>query len=458
MSRSVDAQLIDFCGPGEPIEISSDRSFVRVRPSGTTPSDKQLLDQALDSVSSGGTIDLCEGMFYLGEGDERETITVTKGVTIRGKHEEGVWHTIVKGGGDELLFYSPSTSIGAFFVNSETDPFPVIIDGLWLRNWGAQGVLVFSCNSFVLKNSKVTNPVVAGSGFPLGIVNYIHGVMAHNPGCQGDFNITDNTIDVTEYEGIRPSDSNAVALYGFPSTRFERIFIERNNITTNDEGIEVLGNQPSRPSEIFVRDNNIIVIFDVSFGWANHYGILAGGNMNTGLFLIDGNRMYVSDGAHSFRRFVFDAGVFSLSGENMIIRNNIINVDNFSGGILRIGILRSVVIVDFGISMFNSTFENNEVIGKYGGIGIDFLNSENESRGNTFRLDESLARSGRIRPTVRVRGEQVCDNAWEGNTGRVIGELNRRCSSDSAKPTTPPVTKKMGMKRKLRTYKYDIGN
>lgn len=449
---SVHGQGNGLCGPGSSIEVAADRRTVRVRPSGQAPTDRNLIASAIASVASGGVIDLCEGTFYLGEEDgSRTTVFVTKGVTFRGRYANGAWNTIVKGGGEDLAFFVPSTAIGAFFVNSASDPNPVIFDGVWIREWGAEGIVLFAVNGFVFRNSKITHPRVAGSGFPLGVVNYVHGIMALNNECLGDFNVTNSHFDVTDYGPIQPSDSNAIALYGFPSTRFSRIVIENNDIRTNDEGIELHGNQPLGRSQIFIRNNRITAEYDVDYGWIGHYAILIAGNRNIDTFLVEDNVLTLRNGTFVEERFYFDTGAMSITGDNIVVRNNKITAENFAGMMIRIGNSGDFTIADFGSSIYDSLFENNEVTGLFKGVGVYFTGcARNQSRRNIFRLGSSFAKSGGRRPIVHNRCIQVCDNVWEGDLRFVNGALDTRCEDTSSNngdtPAQTPPSSKMASK------------
>ena len=198
----------------------------------------------------------------------RKTVHIRKGVTLQGKYVDGARLTIVQGGGS-LAGFLPDKFVGPFKVESHWDwSHPVILDGLWMRDWISEAVFVVGCHGFTLTRSKVTHPIGIGMGFPLMMTNYVHGILALHSTARGHFYVTNNEFNMTTVEGPLPDDNNAVSLYGFPRTAFSKIVLEDNLVYTPDEAFELLSNDPSEPCDIRIRNNEIHVDFDVvEGGW-----------------------------------------------------------------------------------------------------------------------------------------------------------------------------------------------
>ena len=94
------------CGPGSggdnprPANISGSAGDSRIE---VTPLDAvgdfDNLQWAVDNVAPGGTVKLCAGAFFLGEGSSRQTVMVTRGTTVEGVTSGDGFETVIRGGG-----------------------------------------------------------------------------------------------------------------------------------------------------------------------------------------------------------------------------------------------------------------------------------------------------------------------------------------------------------------------
>ena len=422
----INATEINVCGPGPEVESFKDGQVIRLRPTSNTRKDYRNLKWAVETIPSGGVIDLCEGEFLLGTTfGRRRSIIIKKGLTLKGKHVNGEWLTVIKGGGSVRALL-PDRRIGPFKVNSREDKNPVIFDSVWLRDWVSEAIVLKGCNGFTFTQSKLSHPLVSGFGFPLGLTNYIHGIFAISRKARGELYLTNSDFDVTRQEGRLPNDAQILSLYGGPPTEFSKIVIERNSIKTQDEAIELLVNDPPQKSTIVIRENTVDVSFDVPGIWPYHYAFFINNNKNVEEILIEENYVRVRNVA---LKQPCHMGVFGLTGNNFAVQNNTIEVlGTFDGSIFRLGSVGNLILYDFGMSVTNSLFQDNEIIGKYEKPGIDFTGGlRNKSRNNVFRIGASLANGASGYTVSAKRGRFVCDNTFEGDTGKVEGDLQRSC-------------------------------
>jgi hypothetical protein len=416
----------EYCGPSPDssgIRVSDGGALVQVWPTGRPRVDHWRLTKAIARANIGGTVWLCEGTFNMGSNfGNRHTVVIRKALTLEGVYIDQEWQTIVKGGGDGLRPYFPDSVMGP--VHIATVLGAVTIDGLWFRDWINKAVYVASVDGFTFTNSKLSHPRIAKNrGFPFGFVDYVHGIIATGRASRGSFVITNNVFDITfgDDTNFRPNDAQPCCLYGFPPTRFDNIQIEDNIIVTENEGLELLGNLPLKQSSIYIRNNTIDMSYKLK-GWPDTYAILAGGNAHTSEFVIEDNVLTLNNGFYSNPEDFADVGVISLTGENFRVRNNRIEVQDFDGRIFRFGNAL------FGHSITDSVFEDNEIVGSYKGIGVDFTGGQlNKSRRNVFRLGTSLAAASVGSTTIRASGARVCGNTWEGDLGTVEGDLDAVC-------------------------------
>lgn len=416
----------EFCGTSTDkhgIQVSDGGDLVKVWPTGRPRVDHWRWTKAIARANIGGTVWLCEGTFNMGSDfGNRHTVIIRKALTLEGVYVDQEWHTIIKGGGDGLRPYFPDSVMGP--VHVATTLGSVTIDGLWFRDWINKAVYISSVNGFTFTNSKLSHPQIKKNrGFPFGFVDYVHGLIATGRASRGSFVVTNNYFDITfgDDTNFRPNDSQPCCLYGFPPTRFDQIQIEDNIILTENEGLEIFGNLPLKQSSIYIRNNTIDMSYKVQ-GWPDTYAILVGGNTHTREFVIEDNHLTLSNGFYNAPDDFTDVGAMSLTGENFLVRNNRIEVEDFQGRIFRFGNAL------FGHSITDSVFEDNEVVGTFKGIGVDFTGGPlNKSRRNTFRLGTSLAAASTGSTTIRARGARVCGNTWEGDLGNVNGDLDAAC-------------------------------
>lgn len=413
-----------LCGVGEAREVFDDAAWIRLRPQENVEADFNNLQWAVDNVASGGTIELCEGEFYLGENTERKTVTITKGVRLSGKKHDNEWVTIIKGGGSERIGL-PDPMIGPFLVKSENDLNPVKFHQVWLRDWTSEAIVVEGCNGFYFEDSKLTHPVVSGLGYPFGATHFIHAILTLNPTSQGELVVRNNDVDLSWQYGLKPHDTNFVTAFGLPATAFRLMDISHNHIVTNDEAFEITANDAGVPSVISIENNDIVANFDVEGNWPLHFAVFVAGNRNTDLVSIKHNRLTLSN---QFEPSATDAmGAFILTGENVEVTDNHIQFDDFSGKAFQVGNLGNLLLVDFGSDLTNSLIADNWISGELSGPGLHFTGRlRNRSTGNIFDLNTSLAQATQG-VTVDILGARACRNRFEGDLGTVRGDLSRRC-------------------------------
>ena len=190
---------------------------------------------------------------------------------------------------------------------------------------------------------------------------------------------------------------------------------------------EFLHNDPPKSSRIAIRRNEIDAVFDVKGIYPFHYVIFINDNiLKTDQVLIEDNSIRVKNlSIHRVR----DMGVFVLTGTNYLVRQNRIELlENFDGQVFRFGSGGNLVLIDFGMSLTDSVIESNEIVGSYQGDGIFFSGGiRNKSRNNIFRLGSSFAGNSKGVTIKSKRTINVCGNVWEGDTGKIVGDISRSC-------------------------------
>ncbi len=412
-----------LCGDGQVIEGDSGDNIIRVRPQGLVEVDYSALQWAVDNVSSGGTVELCEGTFNLGLGYEKRSITVSKGIHIEGKKIADEWKTVIKGGGS-LHGIIPDPEIGPILIASESDFNPVSIKNVWMRDWTSEAVYITGCNGFSLEDSKLSHPI---TGLPLLTTYFIHAVFSLNSTSRGEFILRNNHVDLTWLSGTKPHDTQFTGIYGPPGPAYTKIDISNNTIITNDEAIELIANDAGEPSQIFIENNDISVDFDVDGIWPNHYALLFASNKNVDFVMIRNNRINMKNSMNLSVPVLDAMGAIHFTGDNFYLADNEVHFNDFDGTGIRIGNLGNLGIIDLGTSMNNSLIENNIFTGSLTGPAIEFTSYWlNSSQNNIFRLGSSFAELD-TDTTIQNISTRACNNTFEGDTGRVVGNINRRC-------------------------------
>lgn len=425
------ANADELCGEGPRIEYLNENTHIKVRPIGSAYWDYTHLQTAVDKVTPGGLVELCEGEFFLGDNASNwKTVYIRKGLTIKGKKINGQLKSIVIGGGSRwarksnVAGVSPDIHAGPFIVHS-IDTNPVNFEQVWLKEWISESIIVSAANGFSFTHSKITHPKTGGWGYPVGLTHFVHAILIFNKKSTGTLTVTDNDVDLTWYTGKKFHDVQFVTLFGSPSTTFSEINLSRNNIITPDEAFELTANNSATPSNITIADNNIHAHLDVKGNWPYHYPIFVAGNKNTASVRIENNTLNLSN--HPRMSKDKNIGAFVLTGNNFIVKNNTVNFDNFTGNIFDIGNLGNIVVVDFGISMNNGEFSGNTFTGKANGSGIRFFGGRrNTSTNNTFHLGDMIKHTT-AKLLINAKKSNACGNTFIGETGGVLGTPDQDC-------------------------------
>lgn len=442
-----------LCGPGLSIEGNSGSSHIRLRPENLADRDAPNLQWAVDNIASGGTIELCEGTFHLGEGTEQRSVTIGKGVTLEGKKVNGDWLTVVEGGG-RRYGKVPDPDIGPFLVSSASDPNPVKFSKVWLRKWLSEAVYVEGVNGFTFDDSKLTDPVVGIKSLRLLNKRFIHAIVGTGQSSKGEFIVTNNDVNLNGdwSQSYQPADVQFMGVYGLPKPAFSKIVVSGNKIVSPDEAIEILSNDAGMPASIFVEDNDINVNFSVGGGsvfsgdwFPGHYAILVTGNRNTPGVYIRRNRIVVANTMPAPGFLVSiggdSMGAIAVNGSNFRVEDNTIHLDNLEGHAFVIGGYGKFppFVLDVGTSLHDSVFRNNTLTGALKGDRalIKFRSdlTINHSRRNTFDITNSLNAS----VTVDSSGAlalPVCGNNFTGDIRKIKGRAAKRCLFSSL-PTRP---------------------
>ncbi len=410
-----------LCKLGPSIEGKTGDMTIRVRPLRNVQDDHYNLQWAADNVASGGTVELCEGVFYLGEGDRKKTVTITKGIKLEGKKINGEWLTTIKGGGSPFGLI-PDPEIGPFLVSNTQDPCPSIFKKIWLRDWTSEAIFINGCNGFTLDNCKLSHPVVGPPG--LGFL-FIHAIFAYGSDSKGEFVVKNNMVDLLSYFGEKPHDSQLLGIFGPPSPAFTKIWIANNTVVGNDECFEVIGNDSgTQSSEIIIENNTVDINFDVGGRWPNHFAFLIFNNKNTSQVRIENNRVKI---ANSIPPAHGGMGAFAFGGDNFLVRDNLIDFKDFDGTVIQLGFNGVFGPMIFGSSLSNSVIENNTFSGSVQGPALLFAGGVfNRSHNNIFKFGDSLTDLG-TDVTIQTSFTRACDNIFEGNTGIIKGKLDEEC-------------------------------
>ena len=432
------------CGAGPFVEGGNGSSHIRLRATSHADQDCPNVQWAVDNVASGGTVELCEGTFNLGEGSQQCSVTLRKGVTIEGKKVNGEWLTIVEGGG-RRYGKAPDPDIGPFLVSSASDPNPVTFRNVWLRKWLSEAVYIEGVNGFTFDDSKLSDPVVGRRSTVLLFKRFIHAIVGIGGSSKGEFVVTNNDVNLNgDWEqSYRPSDVQLTGIYGLPAPAFSKIVVSHNKIVSPDEAIEILSNDAGQPASIYVEDNDINVNFSVGGGsvfssewFPGHYAILVTGNKNTPGVYVRRNKIVVANSmpAPGFLASIGgdSMGVLGLNGSNFLVEDNTIHLENLEGHAFVIGGYGKFppFVLDVGTSLYDSVFRNNtftgSIKGEYALIKFRSDIARNFSRCNTFDIANSLNASVTV-DSKGLRAANVGGNSFTGDIRRIKGHAASPC-------------------------------
>jgi len=395
------------CADGPSREGEPGDSLIRLRPTNDAEQDFDNLQWAVDSVAEGGTLELCDGTFLLGDGDDRKVVHITQGIHIVGKKGDDEWLTIIEGGGGSI---AGSIGSGPIRIANDQDNNPNVFEKLWLRGWTGEAIDIDASKGFTLKNCRISNPLLGPPA--VAGMNMVHAIFSRTPNCNGDFAVTDSLIELGNYTGDLPVDEQLLGILG---SAHDNIRLINNTITGLDEAIEILINNAPNPSEIVIKGNTINISFELGDAWYGKNALLIGGNKNTTQVLIEDNVMNVRGPGNAM----------GVSGENFTIKNNKVELKDLNGALplvaLQVGLGRGEIqIRGIGPSLNNSVVEDNELTGSVQGPTINFSHVDdfpNESHGNVFRLGDDFVNLG-AETTIYI-STGAYDNTFEGDTGTV---------------------------------------
>ena len=401
----------EFCGEGPALEVNQGALTIKVRPLNDADGDFANLQRAANEAVSGGTIELCDGTFFLGDGvtAEKKTVVIRKGLNVIGKKGPDEWKTIIRGGGAVVSVRDVAPESGPFRIENYSDSKPNRFQNLWFREWTAEVIFIKASNGFIFKDNKISHPL-SGKPSRRGVV-FVHAIWGYGPSARGDFTAENNQVELTGYDRNKPHDEQFLGIF---FSAFSNIRIVGNTIIGHDEGIEILGNKAPQSSEIVVEKNRMDLVHQRNNRWPSIYPILIAGNRSTRQVRIEDNSV-TSQG--------WSTAALGLSGENLTVARNRIVLKRSNNGLqarsaMQIGLPdRSRFMgLDLGVSLINSVIKDNEFSGSISGPAVYFLNTSetepNISHNNLFQLGESISSLGG-RPTL-ILTKKVYGNTFEG--------------------------------------------
>ena len=419
------------CGPGsggdnpQPENISGSAGDARIE---VTPLDAAAdfdnLQWAVDNVAPGGTVKLCAGTFFLGEGSSRKTVVITRGITIEGVTSDDGFETVIRGGGGSEADFPSSESGGTLRIENTNDDNPNVFQGLWLREWTSEAIFITASAGFTLKDSRISHPITTQSGGTL----FIHAIWSTGETARGDFTVENNIVEFDNYPYGLPHDEQLMGIF---FSNHSDIRIVGNLVQGHDEAFELIrngyptgGGDPypdavSRPASEIVIANNVLNLTHILPGtWAYNEALLIAANANTSEVRIDNNVITI--------RGTRMGHALAISGEGFRVRNNIINLEQYEGtssaGAIMIGMgfTFAAVGTTLGGSLHDSVFESNIFTGSVSGPAILFNDpgdEPNESHGNVIDVGVSLVMLDAEIGLEIAAG--VHDNTFAGDFGTV---------------------------------------
>ncbi len=381
------------------------------------------LQWAVDHVAPGGTVKLCAGTFFLGEGSSRKTLMISRGITLEGVKSEEDFETVIRGGGGSPTGTPGSDSGGTLRVDNTNDQNSNAFQGLWLREWTSEAIFISASSGFVLRDSRISHPITT----QLGGTSFIHAIWSWGEGARGDFIVENNVVEFDDYPFGLPDDEQLMGIF---FANHSNIRITGNVVTGHDEAFEIIrngyragGTAPhpgamSRPAAEIVIANNVLDLTHVlPEGWGSGDALIIGANANTSEVLIENNVITVR-GTRMGR-------AMALSGEGFQVRNNVLSFEQHKaiapGGAIRIGLGFSFFGTTLGGSLNDSVIENNLFSGAVSGPAILFSDHRaepNESHGNVIDVGDSFTTLEA--PVGLEIAAGVHDNIFAGDFGAVV--------------------------------------
>lgn len=387
--------------------------------------DYRNLQWAVDNAAPGGTVQLGEGTFFMGDGviSPRRTVWIRQGLRITGKRNGDAWLSIVRGGGEQITpGVGGSLESGPFRILNESDLNPSVFEDLWLRQWACEAIFVVACHGFEVRRCRISEPVNTTNEDTL---RFVHALWSTGARARGDFIVEDNLVEMGGYDDRWPNDEQFLGLW---YANHDNVRVTNNVIVGVDEAIEICGNRsgedgkgkgaPTSPAEMVISGNRIDLTQTLAPDWKGTYAFLIGGNLGMDAVRIENNDLTMRG----------KGWAFGLSGERLNITGNRVRFETHEGkdpaGAVYIG-FGKLGRNDMGPSLIDSVFENNLFEGKVSGYAMQFgpstdnvpgiLDTPNASRGNRIDLGDSLAKLG-AKVTLEI-SKDVHGNTFKGALG-----------------------------------------
>lgn len=422
------------CGEGtggdnpQPENISGSPGDARIEVTPLdAPADFDNLQWAVDNVAPGGTVKLCSGTFFVGEGSNRKTVAITRGITIEGVVQEDGIETVIRGGGGFVTDEPRTEAGGALSVANESDQNPNVFQALWLRDWTSEAINISASAGFVLRDSRISHPRAPQSGDRL----IVDAIWSSGESARGDFLVENNLVELDDYPGDLPHDEQLIGVF---FANHDTIQITGNLVTCHDEAFEVARNGYARTggelypdaanrgsTEIIITNNVVNVTQTLPEGWNFSEALLIAGNVNDvvrvedNLITVRGTRM-----GHAL----------AISGEGFQVRGNTFSLERYEGTasagaiLIGLGFFFDLVETTLGASLNDSVIENNLFSGSVAGPAIvfgEFVGAgaePNESHGSVIDVGDSLTT---LEAEVGLEiAPMVHDNQFIGDFGTVV--------------------------------------
>jgi hypothetical protein len=402
------------------IVVAVGANAIQVRPR-NDPEDFRNLQWAFDNASTGGTVALAAGVFFLGDGaaSPRRTVWMRRGVRVTGKKEGSTWRTVIRGGGEVIdPGVGGALESGPFRIAIEND-HPAVFENIWFREWACEVIFIVSCPGFEFRSCRISNPVNTALA---GRIRFVHALWTTGVKARGNFTVENCLVELGGYQRELADDEQLLGVF---YSNHDTVRVVNNTITGIDEAIEILGNRygnsgkgdreaATAPAKIIVSGNRIDITGTPGQRWPSSYAVLICGNLGVDAVIIENNDI-------TKRGKGWGLGI---SGDNFRITGNRFRFeshnDEYPPGAVTIGGFGPLAGRDMGAALNNSVFAGNTFEGRVSKYGILFPGERvtNASRGNQFDLGQSLVKLGA--ETTLALSRDSRDNTFKGDLGKVI--------------------------------------
>jgi hypothetical protein len=354
------------------------------------PEDYSSIQAAVNAASSGDVIDIAPGTY-------RETITIDRSVTVRGRVYDAANPrrntTIVDGGGSSVIT-----------VGSGISPRPLLV-GLVVAN-GDDGITTTSPisvkHSYFVDNEDSLDYEIGGGGLCL------NNVFARSGDDAVDFDHLIEDVRVANNRMVRSADDGIeIRLHDDEIPRTIRVVIRNNEIIGSDEdGIQVI--------DYFERTNRSITIARNLIRNSTMAGI---GLMDNGETKEDYRAANIRERIEVFHNTLVQNDHGISGGNNLIALNNI-----FQGHVLALKRVDGHSVASFNLFWNNeANTRKSNVVRATSVFGDPLLDTEFHLRSGSAAVDAGTAR-------FEWRGKVVMDQSPSSYQGAApdIGSYERR--------------------------------